>query len=75
MMILNAIEKGFHNLNRQLAPHSVKFAAEFQNDLSFAFVVEQLGPQPALRAKVAVTRELIDAGNSPTLDRLLEKIV
>jgi Fe-S-cluster containining protein len=72
---INAIEKGVHNLNRQLAPRSVKFAAEFQNDLSFAFVVEQLGLQPALKAKVAVTRELLDAGSSPTLEQLLERIV
>ena len=71
---LNEVEQGIRTLDRRLAPHSARFAAECQNDLSFAIVVEQMRLQPALRAKVAVTRELTTAGNSPTLDRLLDEL-
>ena len=72
---LNAIERDIRALDRRLAPHSKRFAAEFQNDLSFAIVVGQMGLQPALRAKVAVTRELTTTGKSLTLDRLLDPFV
>jgi hypothetical protein len=71
---LDAVNRKISELDRSLEPASNEFGRKFGSDLSFVYAAELSGFEAALKNKVAVVREYLELGRSPSLDYLLDKL-
>lgn len=71
--LLNDIEKKIHEENARLQPWSVEFGHKYGADLSFLYSASLLGYNSALRNKVNIVEDLLDRGESRTLNTIRKK--
>ena len=72
--LLEEVSREIGKLDLNLAAKSKYFTDRLFNDLSFLTVNQYLDENAALKNKVAVVREFLENGKSPSLAHIIEKI-